>query len=114
MLERQVMEIVWKSGECSVRDVIKIQNRKKKLAYTTVATILTRLYNKGLLSREIHKTRIYYLPKISKAAYGKNTALHFIRKFFNSFGDTAIASFAESIDRLPDAKKKYLLKLLKK
>lgn len=113
-LEQEVMNIVWERRDCSVRDVLKILPRKKKLAYTTIATVLNRLYGKGLVRRETQGSLIYYSPKISKEAYGKNTAMLFFRRFFSSFGDTAIASFAESIEKLPEDKKKFLLKLLKK
>jgi len=113
-LEQEVMNIVWGCGYCSVRDVLKKISRKKKLAYTTIATVLNRLYGKGLVRRKTQGSLIYYSAKISKEAYGKNTAFLFLRKFFSSFGDSAIASFAESIEKLPEDKKKFLLKLLEK
>jgi len=112
LLEQEVMNIVWGCGYCSVRDVLKKISRKKKLAYTTVATILSRLYQKGLVLKETHDSRLYYFPKISKVDYGKSAARSFMRQFFSSFGDSAVASFAQSIERLPKDKKKRLLKLL--
>ncbi|KKS98002.1 MAG: hypothetical protein UV73_C0004G0144 [Candidatus Gottesmanbacteria bacterium GW2011_GWA2_43_14] len=111
-LEQLIMEIVWACGDCSVRDVVRKINLKKKLAYTTVATILSRLYQKGLVLKETHDSRLYYFPKISKVDYGKSAARSFMRQFFSSFGDSAVASFAQSIERLPKDKKKRLLKLL--
>ena len=45
-LEIQVMEVVWGSGESSVRDVV--EKLDSKLAYTTVMTTLDRLFKKGL------------------------------------------------------------------
>lgn len=48
-LEQQVMEIVWREKQCSVRDVVeRLPNPR---AYTTVMTTLSRLYRRGLLSR---------------------------------------------------------------
>ena len=48
-LERQVIEIVWKSDEVTVRDVhTRLDGR---VAYTTVMTTLDRLFRKGLLGR---------------------------------------------------------------
>jgi len=111
-LEQEVMNIVWECGDCSVREVLTRINKKKKLAYTTISTILQRLYDKGLVARTNMRLVIYYSPKLSKENYSKNMARSFIAKFFNSFGDAAIASFAESIDKLPKSKKEYFLKLL--
>jgi len=111
-LEQEVMIIVWKCKSCSVRDImVKLTN--KKLAYTTVATILQRLYKKEIVTRKSQGISFIYSPKIAKETYTKRFAQAFIRKFFSSFTDTAIVSFAQSINTLPPNKKSYLLKLLK-
>lgn len=111
-LEQQVMYIVWEQRKCSARDVLNKLVDEKKLAYTTVATILQRLYDKGLVRRIDDKSGHIYSPKVSKQLYSRNIAQTFLKKFINSFGDIAIASFAESIDKLPEKKRKYFLDIL--
>ena len=111
-LEQEVMNIVWQLDECSIRTVLEKVNKNKQLAYTTIATILQRLHEKGLIIKRNEGIAFLYSPKLSKASYSKNIAQLFITKFFSSFGDIAIASFAESIDTLPRKKKEYLLELL--
>lgn len=111
-LEQEVMNIVWELKNCSVRDVLEELTKSKKLAYTTVATILQRLNDKGVVVRKGSGQTFSYSPKISREVYSKNVAQTFIQKFFRSFGDTALASFAETLDKLPTEKKKHLLKLL--
>lgn len=111
-LEQEVMDIVWGLEKCSVRDVLEKLNKNRQLAYTTVATILQRLHEKGLVNRKDKGVAFIYTPKLSKEVYSKNLAQSFIKKFFNSFGDVGVASFAQSIDSLPKKKKGYLLELL--
>ncbi len=113
-LEQDVMNIVWEEKECSVREVVEKLQSQKKLAYTTVATLLQRLFEKGLVSRNNQNALLSYTPKVSKTLYGKKMAKSFIHAFMSSFGDTAMVSFAESIDKLPKDKKTYLLRLLEK
>lgn len=113
-LEREVMNVVWDLKECSIRDVMGKLNQEKKLAYTTVATLLQRLFEKGLVNRISHGTVLSYTPKVSKEMYGKKMAKSFIQTLMSSFGETAIVSFAESIEKLPKDKKDYLLQLLEK
>lgn len=112
-LEQQIMDIAWEQKNCSARDVLTELEKEKKLAYTTVATILQRLYDKGLLSRKESTVGHIYSPKVSRENYTKNVAKSFIKNLISSFGDTAIASFADSIDKLPDKKRKYFLEILK-
>jgi predicted transcriptional regulator len=111
-LEQQIMDIVWECKNCSARDVLNKLETDKKLAYTTVATILQRLFDKGLLTRKENTAGHIYSPKISKEKYTKNVAQSFLKNFISSFGDTAIASFADSIDKLPEKKRKYFLEVL--
>lgn len=113
-LEQEAMNIVWELKECTIRDVVEKFNQEKKLAYTTVATLLQRLFEKGLVNRNNHNTILSYTPKVSKELYGKKMAKSFIKTFVSSFGEVAIVSFAESIDKLPKDKKDYLLQLLEK
>ena len=111
-LEQEVMDIVWNLKKCKVRDVlIKLRDRKK-IAYTTVATILQRLFDKGLVNKVGEDIALSYSPKISKETYSKSMASYFLKKLISSYGDTAIASFAESVEDLPKAKKDYFLRLL--
>lgn len=111
-LEQQIMDIVWKQKHSSARDVLVILEKDKKLAYTTVATILQRLCDKGLLSRKEMTSGHIYSPKVSREKFTKSVAKSFLTKFIDSFGDTAIASFADSVDKLPSKKRDYFLKLL--
>lgn len=48
-LEREVMEVVWRAGEGTVRDVQSALTRPA--AYTTVMTTLDRLFKKGFVTR---------------------------------------------------------------
>ena len=111
-LEEQVMDIVWKYNECSVRSVYEELQKVKPIAYTTVATLLQRLETKGLVSKKEEGKAHTYKTRISKEAYSKSLATGFLDKFISSFGNLAISSFAESIEKLPKEKREYFLRLL--
>jgi predicted transcriptional regulator len=51
-LQSEVMQIVWRLGEATVDDVRAAQPESRRLAYTTVQTVLNRLEDRGLLERE--------------------------------------------------------------
>ena len=112
-LEQEIMDIVWENKNSSVRNILPYLPKNKKYAYTTIATILNRLYKKGLVSKKLIKGKYVYLAKISKESYTKTVAQSFLQRFIGSFGDVAVSSFAQSIEELPKDKKRYFLKLLK-
>ncbi len=111
-LEQMVMEIVWSSKKSTVRDIFQELRKKRSIAYTTVATILQRLFNKDIVGRKTEKNGYRYFPKVSKEFYVKSLTKSFVKKLEKSFGDVAISSFAEGIESLPKEKKSYLLKIL--
>lgn len=107
------MDVIWQLEECTVRDVIKAREGQKNLAYTTIATIIDRLYSKSIVKRVQKGKQYVYIPLISKEEFGKNVAATFIQRFMKNFGDVAIASFAESIDELPEKKRDSLIDRIK-
>lgn len=52
-LEKLIMETVWASGvPVTVRDIHQALPRDRDLAYTTVMTVMDKLYRKSVLTRE--------------------------------------------------------------
>jgi predicted transcriptional regulator len=45
------MEVVWREGEVSIRDVLESLDREARPGYTTVQTIFQRLESKGAVRR---------------------------------------------------------------
>jgi BlaI family transcriptional regulator, penicillinase repressor len=113
-LEKQVMEIVWEYKKCSVKDILERLTSKKKLAYTTVATVLDRLYIKGLLILKSDGSKRIYTPALSKTEYSNKIVRAFLKGVTASFGEIAITSFADGIEHLPKKKRDKLLELLNK
>ncbi len=71
-LELELMEILWASGESSVRDVVPRLSRP--LAYTTVMTTLDRLFKKGLLDRRKSDRAFVYSPHLSRQEWERERA----------------------------------------
>ncbi len=70
-LEAEIMELVWTEDweEFAVSDVHKILEGRREVAYTTVMTTITRLYEKGLLKREKDGRRYLYRPAMPRTAF---------------------------------------------
>lgn len=51
--ELDVLKVLWELGPCTVRDVeARLKRRKRRWAYTTLLTLLTRLRDKGCVASE--------------------------------------------------------------
>lgn len=63
-LQAEVMGIFWKRESATVRELVEALNarRRRKLAYTTVLTLASRLWQRGLLARELEGRSFRYRP----------------------------------------------------
>jgi predicted transcriptional regulator len=71
-LEREVMQIIWRRGRASVRDVH--DELAGRIAYTTLMTTLDRLYKKGLLAREKDGRAFRYAPRVTPEEFERGIA----------------------------------------
>ena len=96
-LENLVLEVVWaESGPVTPRDVHGALSPTRNLAYTTVMTILVRLWQKGVLQREPAGKAFAYSPLISK----EERAATRMSELLSSAGDHAVA-LAHFVQSLP-------------
>jgi len=100
-LEAEVMEEMWRRETATVREVLDTLNSgRKQRAYTTVMTIMARLYRKGLLTRKRRgKTDVYKIVT-SRDEYREARAQAEVEALVDEFGDLALAHFSEQMDRL--------------
>jgi predicted transcriptional regulator len=64
-LELDIMKAVWRRSPITVKEVQAAIRRRRSLAYTTVMTIMHRLYLKGFLNRTMKFRTHYYEPAVS-------------------------------------------------
>jgi len=69
-LEALVMDRLWSwQGSATVREVLNDLARDRKLAYTTVMTVMDHLHRKGVLTREVDGRAYRYTPVRTKDDY---------------------------------------------
>jgi BlaI family penicillinase repressor len=93
-LQRAVLEIVWERGEATVHDVLGRLGRKRKLAYTTVLTVLQKLEKAGWLEHRSEGKSYVYTPTVSREQAGAGSVRGFLKRVFE--GD-AVAMFQHLI-----------------
>jgi len=112
-LEKEIMDCVWNHQEKTVRQIYLCINQKRPIAYTTVMTVMSRLVDKGLLKRRRVGKTYHYLPRISKQQALKTHLHQTLTQLMSTYGQAAVAAFAEEIDSLPSDQKQILLERLK-
>lgn len=101
-LEAEIMEVVWDSGDVTVRDVHQTLEDSRPLAYTTVMTTLGRLADKGLVERIEAQPAHHYRAAVTREQYARSTVKSVVDWLVNHFPDPAVAYFIDRVEKEDD------------
>jgi len=109
--ELEILQIMWKNGECTVRDVHEELAKNKDAGYTTTLKLMQIMHDKGMLVRDTSAKTHLYTALITREQ-AQNTALDKILDtvFKGSTADLVIQALGQhraSKDEI-DAIKDYL------
>jgi len=93
--ELELMLILWKLEEGSVHEVLAIASGRRKIAYTTVSTIIRILEKKGFVSSRKQGKAHIYSPLLTKKEYQGRTLGNVVETLFDN---TPVSLFARMID----------------
>ena len=98
-LGQRVMERLWRDGPGTVGAVLESLNHgsARPLAYTTVMTILTRLLERGIVTREKEGRQYRYTAAFSRAELGAEIGRRELRKLIDRHGASSLAAFAAEL-----------------
>lgn len=75
-LQLQIMPVLWRLGDATVEEVRLALPRRYQSAYSTIQTVLNRLAERGLLSRERVGHSFVYRPRLSETDWLSRTIDH--------------------------------------
>ena len=82
-LELQCLKALWELGEANVKDVRRIITGDRKLAYTTVMTVLDRLERRGGVRRRKIGRSFVYTPTLTRDSLRRLALKEFVDSFFD-------------------------------
>ena len=80
--EQSIMEVLWKKGEASVRDITDALSEDKPTAYTTVQTMCKILAEKGYAEFRKEGKAFIYSPKITQKDARQGALTSLLNRFF--------------------------------
>lgn len=97
-VELEFMTVIWETGGGTVRDILAELNKAQKRAYTSVATVLKIMEQKGFLTSERADRSLVYRPAVPKAEYQKTSLKNLSSKLFNGAPAALVARLVDDED----------------
>jgi len=98
-LEARVMALLWHTGPATVGEAVNALNgmSSKKLAYTTLMTILVRLHEKGFVSRMREGRHFRYAVAFAENDLEAEIGRRELRRLIDRHGADTLAGFAADL-----------------
>jgi predicted transcriptional regulator len=93
--ELQIMKIVWRMGSATVRDVYEELLTQRKIAYTTVMTMMGILEQKGHLKKSSDERAYVYTPAQPQHEVVGNMVQDFLKRVFNGSAKPLLVHLVE-------------------
>ncbi len=113
-LERDIMDILWKEGKASGKEVFEELRHSRNLAITTVLTVLERLANKGIVRKTKGESVYLYTPVLTKDEFTDKVSQEVIKGVLGISASSAVASFVDILADTDPSELDRLSKLIEK
>lgn len=109
--EEEIMQILWQLGDGVVNEIIA-RTEEPHPKYTTVATFLKILENKGYVRHESEGKSHRYYPVVSREEYARNVMSSMLSTYFD--GSLAqLVSFFSQHEQIPMSEMEEILEIMR-
>ncbi|MNX46374.1 Transcriptional regulator BlaI [compost metagenome] len=100
-LEADIMQAVWERGDAAitVREIHEALEASRKIAYTTVMTVMGNLARKGLLQAEKSGKAHLYRATETYEQFTERAVGRIVEELMKDFSAPAIAHFARAVNQ---------------
>jgi BlaI family transcriptional regulator, penicillinase repressor len=93
--ELEIMKLVWERGTATVRDIYEVLLQQRKVAYTTVMTMMNILEQKKFLRRKQADRAYVYEPTKPKEQVVGGMVRDFLNRVFNGSAEPLLQHLVE-------------------
>ena len=99
-LEYAVLTALWEFGTASVRELHERLGVPQGLVYTTIAKVVDRLRDKGLIQRQRRGAAFQYRPRVARETVERARARNALTRLLGATPRTAAAALVEAVEDL--------------
>jgi len=93
--ELEIMKVIWERDRATVRDVYEALLERRKIAYTTVMTMMNILEQKKYLRKSAEDRAYIYRPAKPKKQVIKSMVREFVDRVFNGSAEPLLVHLIE-------------------
>ena len=99
-LELEILKAIWERGQATVREIYQDLSKRRKIAYTTVLTMMGVLEHKGHLKKTAGERAYIYRPSQPKGKVVDRMVSEFVDRVFDGSAKPLLVHLVED-SRIP-------------
>jgi BlaI family penicillinase repressor len=109
--ELAIMKVIWRTGGSTVRDVYETLRDSRRIAYTTVMTMMNILETKGYLKKDKQERAYHYKPVRAERIVIASMVREFVGRVFDGASKPLLLHLVED-GHLDEDERRELMRLV--
>jgi predicted transcriptional regulator len=95
-LQLRILQALWERGECPVAQVHAALQTERKLAHTTISTMLRKMEARGLVAHREEGRAFLYRAAVAAEEVTRSVGRHFVERLFEGSMANAVSHLLQS------------------
>jgi len=95
-LQLRILQALWERGECPVAQVHAALQTERKLAHTTISTMLRKMEARGLVAHREEGRAFLYRAAVAAEEVTRSVGRHFVERLFEGSMASAVSHLLQS------------------
>jgi predicted transcriptional regulator len=100
-LQIALMRVLWARGESSTAEVAEVLAGERGIKHTTVATMLTRLEKRGVVSLRRDARQVYYQARVSESEVRRSMVSELLGSLFGGDARALVSHLVDEAEIAP-------------
>lgn len=100
-LQLRILRIIWQMGSATIGEVHSTLG-PTRFAYTTIATMLRKMENKGLVAHRVENRRYIYYALVTESQVVRSATSDFVERLFQGSLAAAVCHLLENYEVTPE------------
>lgn len=101
-LQTAIMRVLWEQGEAGVAEVHQVLEPERGLAFTTIATMLSKMEKKGVVAHRAEGRRFLYRPLVTEKEVRRSMVGELADRLFGGDAAAMVSHLLAEHDIDPD------------
>ena len=95
-MQLRMMQVIWKAGRCTAREITDAMNAQEPTAHSTVQTLLRTLEEKGAVAHHVEGRTFIFYPRVKEDEVQQDATEDLVERVFGGSAGNLVSYLVKS------------------